>query len=138
MIAGLPELSAALDYDGLITYVDLVHLLKPDLTRFAVSENGPPERLPISIHEFLKLSLGMEDETAQLAWATLRTFNWNFHNEAEDLRKTGRACLIYMKLFIERGSSCGIGTSYNSYMIDVRLIFILSFSLHPPIYQSLP
>ena len=71
MIAGLPELSAALDYDGLITYVDLIHLLKPNLTCFAVSENGPSECLPISIHEFLKLSLRMEDKTAKLTWATL-------------------------------------------------------------------
>jgi len=72
VIADLPELSAALNYDdGLITYVDLVHLLKPDLTLFVVSKNHPPEHLPISIHTFLKLSLSMEDEIAKFAWATL-------------------------------------------------------------------
>jgi len=37
VIADLPELSAALNYDGLITYIDLVRLLKPDLTHFVVS-----------------------------------------------------------------------------------------------------
>jgi len=111
VLADSPELSAALNYDGLITYIDLVRLLKPDLIRFVVSDNGPPEHLPISIHEFLKLSLGMEDETAKLAWANLRVFAWNFDDQAEDPRKTGRARLIYMKLFLEHGSSRGIGTS---------------------------
>jgi hypothetical protein len=111
VIADLPELSAALDYDGLITYIDLVRLLKPDLTRFVVSENGPPKHLPVAFHDFLKLSLGLEDETAKLAWATLRLFAWNFDHQAEDPRKTGRVRLKYMRLFLEHGSSRGIGTS---------------------------
>ena len=111
VLADSPELSAALNYDGLITYIDLACLLKPDLTCFVVSDNGLPEHLPISIHEFLKLSLGIEDETAKLTWATLRAFAWNFDDQAEDPRRTGHACLIYMKLFLEHGSSCGIGMS---------------------------
>jgi hypothetical protein len=111
VLANSPELSAALDYDGLITYVDLVRLLKPDLAHFVASEKAPPEHLPISIHEFLKLSLGTEDETAKLAWDTLRAFALNFDNEAENPRKTGRVRLIYLKLFLEHGSSRGIGIS---------------------------
>jgi len=111
VIADLPELSAALDYDGLITYIDLVRLLKHDLTRFVVSENGPPKHLPMAFHDFLKLSLELEDEPAKLAWATLRLFAWNFDHEAEDLRKTGCVHLKYMRLFLEHGSSRGIGMS---------------------------
>ena len=45
-----PELSAALNYDRLITYIDLVCLLKPYLTHFVVSDNGPPKHLPICIY----------------------------------------------------------------------------------------
>ena len=119
VIADLPELSAALNYDRLITYIDLVRLLKPDLTRFIVSENGPPKHLPVAFHDFLKLSLGLEDETAKLAWATLRLFAWNFDHEADDPRKTSRVRLKYMRLFLEHGSSRGIGTSQNSDVADV-------------------
>ena len=52
VITDLPELSAALNYDGLITYIDLVCLLKPDLTHFVVSKNGPPKNLPTAFHDF--------------------------------------------------------------------------------------
>jgi hypothetical protein len=119
VIADLPELSAALDYDRLITYIDLVRLLKPDLTRFVVSENGPPKHLPVAFHDFLKLSLGLEDKTAKLAWATLRLFAWNFDHEADDPQKTSCVCLKYMRLFLEHESSRGIGTSQNSDVADV-------------------
>ena len=119
VITDLPELSAALDYDRLITYIDLVHLLKPDLTLFVVSKNGPPKHLPMAFHDFLKLSLGLEDKTAKLAWATLRLFAWNFDHKADDPQKTSCVCLKYMRLFLEHESSRGIGTSQNSDVADV-------------------
>ena len=103
------ELNIAFDYEGLVTYVDLIRLLKPELTRLKEPKNSPLEHLPIAIHDFLKLSLGLEDEIAKLAWATLRVFAWNSDPEAEDLRKMGRAHLKYMKLFLEHGSSRGLG-----------------------------
>jgi hypothetical protein len=65
------ELNVAFDYKGLVTYVDLIRLLKPELTCLEEPKNSPPEHLPIAIHDFLKLSLGLEDKIAKLAWATL-------------------------------------------------------------------
>jgi hypothetical protein len=84
-----------------------------------VSENGPPKHLPVAFHDFFKLSLGLEDEIAKLAWATLQLFAWNFDHEADDPRKTSRVRLKYMRLFLEHGSSHGIGMSQNSDVADV-------------------
>jgi hypothetical protein len=47
LISDTPELNAALDYEGLATYIDLIHLLKPDLSHFGNSNGRDlPECLP--------------------------------------------------------------------------------------------
>jgi hypothetical protein len=110
LLADSPELTAALDYEGLITYIDLVRILKHDLTRFSNSNgHSPPEHLPVAIHNFLRLSLNLDDEVAKLAWATLRDFAWDYDPEADDLRKSSQARLKYLKLFLEHGSCHGVG-----------------------------
>jgi hypothetical protein len=119
VITDLSKLSTALNYDGLITYINLVHLLKPDLTHFVVFENGTPKHLPVAFHNFLKLSLRLEDETAKLAWATLQLFAWNSDHEADDPQKTSCVCFKYMRFFLEHRSSRGIGMSQNSDVADV-------------------
>jgi hypothetical protein len=62
------SLNIACDYEGLVTYVDLIRLLKPELTHLEEPKNSPPEHLTIAIHDFLKLSLGLEDEIAKLGY----------------------------------------------------------------------
>ncbi|KIM72850.1 hypothetical protein PILCRDRAFT_829561, partial [Piloderma croceum F 1598] len=75
-------------------------MLKPDLTCWKLSDrDGPPERLPIAIHDFLKVCLGMEDDLAKLAWHTLRQIAWDVGSEEEDICQHGCACMKYLKLF---------------------------------------
>jgi len=99
----------------------IVCLLKLDLTCFVVSKNGAPKHLPVAFHNLLKLSLGLEDKTAELAWATLLLFAWNFDHEAEDPRKTSCVHLKYMRLFLEHGSSPGKDTEMCSWWCKLML-----------------
>jgi hypothetical protein len=110
VLADSPELSAALGYEGLITYIDLVHLLQPNLSRSEYSDaRQPPEHLPLATHDFLRLCLSLDDEMAKLAWATLRHIAWNSDHADEYLRKMTHAHLKYLRLFLEHGSCRGIG-----------------------------
>jgi hypothetical protein len=67
-----PELNKAFSYENMITYIDLIRLLKPYLR--CLSHNDLAlERLPLATHDFLKLCLNLEDETAKLAWHPFAT-----------------------------------------------------------------
>ena len=73
-----PELNRVLSYEGVITYIDLIRILKPDLNCWQPPhQEGPPEHLPLATHDFLKLCLNLEDELAKLAWHALRQIAWN-------------------------------------------------------------
>jgi len=105
-----PDLSNALSYEDVVTYIDLVRILKPDLSCWQLSrQDGPPERLPVATHDFLKFCLGMEDKIAKLAWHTLRQIAWDVGSKEEDIRKHGCARLKYLKLFLKHGPCRGIG-----------------------------
>jgi hypothetical protein len=68
-----PELSATLGYDAIVKYVDLVRCLKSTIALQEPSYHlDPPEALSASVHEFVKVCLDISDETAKLAWITLR------------------------------------------------------------------
>ena len=58
-------------------YIDLIHILKPDLSHWQPSqEDGFPEHLPFATHDFLKLCLNFEEETTKLMWHTLWQVAW--------------------------------------------------------------
>lgn len=110
LLTDLPELTAALNYEGLTTYIDLVRLLQPDLSWFGnITTREPPEHLPVAYHDFLKLCLGLEDEIAKLAWTTLQHIAWQSDPDAEASRKLNCARSKYLKLFLEHGTCRGIG-----------------------------
>ena len=68
-----PDLSNALSYEDVVSYIDLIRILKPDLSCWKLSDrDGPPECLPIAIHDFLKFCLCMEDESIALVRASLQ------------------------------------------------------------------
>ena len=112
-----PELNKALSYEDVVMYIDLVHILKPDLSRWQPSqEDGPPERLPFATHDFLKLCLNLEEETAKLMWHTLRQVAWNVGNNEEDIQKHGYARMKYLDMFLRCGLCRGIGAWFTSCM----------------------
>ena len=140
VLADLPELSAALDYEGLITYIDPVHLLQPNLSRSGYSDAyQPPEHLPLATHDFLRLCLSLDDEMAKLAWATLQHIAWNSDPAARDLRKTVRARLKYLRLFLEHGTCRGIGmcSLFGHTKNSADRYMNCSISLHLSFYQGL-
>ncbi|KAJ7744876.1 hypothetical protein B0H16DRAFT_1889524 [Mycena metata] len=58
------SMDSPLDYDSTATYIELVRLLKPYLATFEPSyRSRPPEFLSIEAHDFLKLSIGVTDES---------------------------------------------------------------------------
>ncbi|KAF7967224.1 hypothetical protein HWV62_35097 [Athelia sp. TMB] len=73
-----PELGDALNYEGLVICVNLLRILQPDLSLYlGPDKTEPPEHLPLSMHDFLKLSLCIEDETCKLVWKALREVAWD-------------------------------------------------------------
>ena len=110
VIGESPQLNKALLYEGVVTYIDLIRILKPDLSRRLPShQGGPPESLPLATHDFLKLCLNLEDEIAKLAWHALRQIAWDVGTEGEDIHKHGCARLKYLGLFLKYGPCRGIG-----------------------------
>lgn len=72
ILAESPKLGATFNYNGLVTYVNLVRILQTDLLLYqGINKSKPPEHLPVSTHDFLKLCLGLDNKIAKLAWATL-------------------------------------------------------------------
>ncbi|KAF8077601.1 hypothetical protein FPV67DRAFT_1614590 [Lyophyllum atratum] len=103
-----PEMASVLDYDGLVKYIHLIRLLKPTLSLFqSFRDSGPLETLPVNVHDFLKVCLGLEDEIAKSAWAALRHIAWQFVPDTiEDYsRRIGGE---YLQLFLNHGLSRGI------------------------------
>lgn len=139
LFADSPELNAALDYESLNTYLDLVRLLKPDLVYSAkFSSNEPPERLPVSVHDFLKICVGLQDETAKLAWAVLRHLAWSMDSDPADFWKTSCARTKYLKLFLEHGACRGLGKSSSVFFQLMLLNNIISLSLFISPHSHMP
>jgi hypothetical protein len=101
-----PTLTAALSFDAIVTYIDLIRCLKPTIALQEASHyHNPPERLTVSVHEFLKVSLDISDHTAKLAWVVLRDLAWAYEGALGEIDVLQHK---YIKLFMEHGLSRGI------------------------------
>jgi hypothetical protein len=110
VIGESPQLNKALSYEGVVTYIDLIRILKPNLSHLLPSHQGrPPESLPLATHDFLKLCLNLKDKIAKLAWHALHQIAWDIRTKGEDIHKHGCAHLKYLGLFPKYGPCCGIG-----------------------------
>lgn len=108
ILATAPELNCSLPYQSLVTYINLVRLLKHDIERWQPVEfDGPPVRLSTATHDFLKLSLGLDDEIAKRAWDSLRHVAWE--NGEEDVNQQVNSNLKYLNLFMKHGLCRGLG-----------------------------
>ena len=77
-IVSVPGLAQKWSLDDLWKYVSLARHIRPDIETLLQSDQaGPPERLSLQIHNFLKLSMGLEDEVAKQAWEVLKVVVWN-------------------------------------------------------------
>ena len=104
-----PLLAMALDIESFNKFIHLVNLLKPLLLTLQPSYDlGPPEHLPVHIHDFLKISMNFSDDMTKLAWQSLRLVAWDFQLNTEDLRSAGRR---YIQLFVDHGLCRGISKS---------------------------
>ena len=125
-----PGLDRALDLKQISVYIDLVHLLKPDLGRYA-KYNGleAPVQLPYNMHDFLKQCLGLHDKTTNQAWLALGSIAWGIDGNSEEFHRTSCVCMKYMKYFLQYGISWGIGTSkaFSMYPWCVLMVFLAAF-----------
>lgn len=77
-ISSVPGLADTWTLDDLWKYIVLVRHIQTDLeSLLPPGVNGPPEHLSVETHNFLKLSLGLEDEVAKQIWVVLRDVVWN-------------------------------------------------------------
>lgn len=69
----IPGLADAWTLDDLWKYIALARHIQPNLKGLSPpGADGLPEHLSVEIHNFLKLSLGLEDEVAKQTWVALR------------------------------------------------------------------
>lgn len=77
-ITSIPALACKWSLDDLWKYVSLARHIRPDIeTLLRTNQAGPPDRLSLQIHNFLKLSMGLEDEVAKQAWGVLKDVIWD-------------------------------------------------------------
>jgi len=77
-IISVPTLARNWSLDDLWKYVSLARHIRPDLEALLqTDQSGPPQQLSIEIHNFLKLSMGLEDEAAKQAWEILKEVIWD-------------------------------------------------------------
>ena len=102
-----PRIAGAFTIQDLTKFIDLVSLLKPTLSLLQPPHQlGPPECLPVRVHDFLKVSLDLDDNLLKLAWLKLRHVAWEVPYSEELVQKLGAK---YIQLFLDYGCCRGIG-----------------------------
>ncbi|KAJ6541391.1 hypothetical protein B0H19DRAFT_1077245 [Mycena capillaripes] len=80
ILADSPELAYSFSHNDVVKYIELITLLKPTpvLTFLQPSHQTlvPPATLPVRVHNFLRDSFNIPDETAKLAWEAFRLLAW--------------------------------------------------------------
>lgn len=133
ILAESPDLASALDYDTLVNFVDLVGILKPTLTLLQpLQDTDPLEHLPINVHDFLKASLHLGDETVKLAWKCLARLAWSTQSGTSDEDFVRRAGSQYLQMFLDHGLCRGIGAPGD---LTINLFMLIC---HNSILQPLP
>jgi len=107
VLSKYPEVANHLDIDRCITFLELVQLLKPTiLLSHPLVGTEPPERLPVSVHEFLKATLGLEHESTKIIWNALSGIAWKLEIDAQDKQVFSHR---YIRSFLDHGLSNGLG-----------------------------
>jgi hypothetical protein len=93
-----------LDCDKIVLYISLLRHLKPQITFTHISTQcHAPQGLPKSIHDFLRLAIDVEDDTARILWTAVRDIAWSEENAAPlDMR-------TLIPIFLAYGVQTNIG-----------------------------
>ncbi|KIJ91794.1 hypothetical protein K443DRAFT_126143 [Laccaria amethystina LaAM-08-1] len=101
-----PCIAGAFTIQDLTKFIDLVSLLKPTLSLLQLPHQlGPPEHHPIHVHDFLKVSLDLDDDLLKLAWLKLCHVAWEEPYSEELVQKLGAK---YIQLFLDHGYCQGV------------------------------
>ncbi|THG95414.1 hypothetical protein EW026_g6235 [Hermanssonia centrifuga] len=66
-LASCPEAVKALHFEDVVKFSDLAVWLKPEISASYPSDmTGPPEGLPVNIHNFLKACLAVADDIMKI------------------------------------------------------------------------
>lgn len=113
-LAADPEiLQIGLDIWEIMKFIDLARYLKPYIaSNLRVANLGAaPPHLPVNIHDFFKLSLGITDEATKIAWDCLHTAIWEDQSEGTDDPITAFSSVSkYTEDFVDYGITRFIGT----------------------------
>ena len=85
-IAAEPELlDIGWDILETVKFIKLAQYLKPYIASTVKLANSheAPQLLPVTIHDFFALSLGISDAAVKVAWDGLRAAIWNEDNNAD-------------------------------------------------------
>ncbi|KAJ7929413.1 hypothetical protein B0H13DRAFT_2310564 [Mycena leptocephala] len=96
-------MNSPLDFSTTVQYIDLIRLLKPSVRWNQASyQSNAPDSLPVKVHDFLKVSLGLTDDIGKLAWEHLRDAAWSHDlTPVEELAARTK----YISLFLQHGLS---------------------------------
>ena len=133
-----PRIAGAFTIQDLTKFIDLVSLLKPTLSLLQPPHQlGPPECLAVHVHDFLKVSLDLDNDLLKLAWLKLCHVAWEVPYSEELVQKLGAK---YIQLFLDHGCCRGIGMNVSlcvpclSQLIDQQHI-ITSCHLHECVWN---
>ncbi|KAF9538119.1 hypothetical protein CPC08DRAFT_808246 [Agrocybe pediades] len=111
-----PILCEYLDFEGCLTFIELVELLKPTIKLSSFTEDGElalhwadeltfdcPEELPLNIQQFLCKALNLEESAIKLIWQVFSPFIWPWSPSSAP-----RFARHYVSLFLQHGIPLGL------------------------------
>ena len=102
-----PYLSAILDINSCISFLELVQLIKPALElHLCPGDAGPMECLTLAAHGFLMDCLSLKSEDMKLIWYTLCDVAWEQKPLGHEERDSLGQC--YIQKFLDHGHHQGI------------------------------
>lgn len=105
-----PSLCTQLHVSHILLFIQLILALKERIAIAQVARyQGPPDILPIHIHNFLAAALSLDDDSMKLCWICFKGLAWNF---AEELNVPQ-----LLPLFLEHGLMYSIGKYLCLYLL---------------------
>ena len=124
-----PEVVGILNFNGCITFLELVQLLIPTLLLAqSIDEMSPLECLPLNVNELLKICLKLDHKGTKAVWCAFWDLAWSLEVSKDGIQSFGQC---YMQLFLDHGISQGIGVnSYILVVFELRLLQHSTISCH--------
>jgi hypothetical protein len=127
-----PELTASWQLADALKYITLASYIKPLIARLKPSYHATaPDTLSIDMHDFLKLSLGMKDATAKVAWATMQDIVWE-GSGCKTLLESFAKVSEYTEELITYGLPRGIGMQFVIECLSLTYILLGVMNMYPP------